>query len=31
MDSLIGHQMHTDLQLEDQICWNEDSKPGTIV
>ncbi|XP_056294059.1 FERM domain-containing protein 4B isoform X4 [Pseudoliparis swirei] len=31
VDSHIGHQMHTELEPEDQIQWHEDSKPGTIV
>lgn len=31
VDSQISHQMQTHLDLEDQIYWHEDSKPGTIV
>uniref|UniRef100_A0A672ID09 FERM domain containing 4Ba n=1 Tax=Salarias fasciatus TaxID=181472 RepID=A0A672ID09_SALFA len=31
MDSHVGHQMHANMEPEEQIYWHEDSKPGTIV
>uniref|UniRef100_A0A3B4X6A8 FERM domain containing 4B n=1 Tax=Seriola lalandi dorsalis TaxID=1841481 RepID=A0A3B4X6A8_SERLL len=27
----VSNQMHTNMDPEEQICWHEDSKPGTIV